>query len=136
MPIHPRSRRTVVAWSLPLAAVGLLALPRGASALEGNFVAGYGIVGANQYDQGVLYGAGAASVGGFHIADFLCLGGVGLAFRGGDGVEMGLGLPLATFHSRFLVIQTGLGVQRYNFQKGFLYLGIGVSLGPKRAHLK
>jgi hypothetical protein len=130
-----RSSRTVVAWSLPLAAI-LLALPHGASALEANFVAGYGVVGPNQYDQGVLYGAGAASLGGFHVADSVCLGGVGLAFRGGDGVEMGLGLPLVSYHSRFLVIQTGLGVQRYNFQKGFLYLGIGVSAGSKRAHLK
>jgi hypothetical protein len=110
--------------------------PLGASPLEVNFVAGYGMVGPHQYDQGVPYGAGAVNVTGVRVADSLCLGGVGLAFRGGDGIEMGLGIPLATYHSRFVVMQAGMGIQRYNFMKNFYYLAAGVSMGSNRGHSK
>jgi hypothetical protein len=116
---------------VPAASASPLGLRYGATA-------GVGIVGPDQYDHGKAKGIfTAGSDGFFQPSDWLSFGGLGLGFRASGGIardfsEIGITFPLITLRRGLWTTQTGMMIQRLNFEKHLFYVGTGISLPKSR----
>ncbi len=106
-----------------------------ASALEPNLLAGYGVIGPDQYDQGKVRAVITANLTGFvELGQSWSLGGVGVASRTNPHLhwrfdEFGLAVPFVTYRRGRVRAQVGAGIQRLNLMKNFYYVTVGIGLG-------
>lgn len=125
-------------WNGALSAFGLAVLAGAVPASAAphwfapGIVAGVGVVGRNQYDNGqakVTF-AGSVTTGMWRPHRKWSLFGLGLGFRASNGAqdfdEIGVVVPLVTFHKGAWITQAGAMVQRLNGRKHLWYLGTGV----------
>ena len=119
----------------------VLASPAVASPVDWNLLAGWGIVGPAQFDQGLSKPMATANATGvFRVGERIALGGAGIAIRATYGGtsrflekdnfdEFGLAVPFVTYRRGKAVGQIGVELQRANLRKNFYYMAIGVGLG-------
>jgi hypothetical protein len=132
-------------WSGALSALGLAVLACAAPAsaapqwLAPGIVGGVGVVGQNQYDNGQAKVTFAASVttGMWRPHRKWSLVGLGVGFRASNGAqgfdEIGVVVPLVTFHKGAWITQAGAMVQRLNGRKHLWYLGTGVGFQGRQS---
>ena len=110
------------------------------SALEPNLLAGYGVIGPDQYDKGKVRAVITVNLTGLvELGESWSLGGVGVASRTNPRLhwrfdEFALAVPLATYRRGRAVAQVGAGVQRLNLMKNFYYATFGIALKGRSAH--
>ena len=108
-----------------------------------NFLFGIGLVGAAQYDQGDPKLMATVNMTPYWPSKSLSLGGLGLSvratlppdawfFESDNFNEFGLGVPVATYRSGRFAMQTGVEIQRINFQKNFYYVAFGLRWAPRK----
>jgi hypothetical protein len=124
-------------------ALGCLLPASWAQAAERNALMGFGVVGPAQFDQGDVKLMVTANVTGLvHVGHSLSLGGIGLAvrttyngfnrfFAHDNFDELGLAIPLVTYHRGRSVVQVGAEIQRANLRKNLYYMGIGFGSGRR-----
>jgi hypothetical protein len=134
-----RARWNGVVFALGSAALACAVPASGAPHwVDPGIVVGVGVVGTNQYDNGQAKCTFAASLttGLWRPHERWSLLGLGMGLRASNGLEdfdeIGVVVPIVTFHKGAWITQAGWMVQRLNGEKHLWYLGTGIGFSRKR----